>query len=554
MQGFHIWSIAKYEIKTLTRSWFFRIFGILALVVLFFFNLVVQTDVGGSGDWDLTILPAGIPYRNLLILNMAQAIIAAFLASDFLRRDKKLDSTEVIYMRSMSNVDYVLGKTLGNLIVFIGLNLVVLLMVAIFNLISKTTGIDAMAYLQYLLYLSIPTLVFIMGLSFLLMSVIRNQGITFILLLGYIALTVFYLKGKVFYLFDYMAYNVPMMKSDMAGFGNIQEVLIHRGLYFFLGLGFIFWTIVLLKRLPQSKPASSLSLILAILFVGVGVFLGYRHTSTYHSDQKLRSLMIELNNEMAGQPMASVTRHHIRFEHSGHTFRAESKMNLVNMGGQNMDRIILKLNPGLVVEEITTTDGSLEFERERHIITIREPLLQGDSLECTISYRGHIDESACYLDMDEELRLELSEYYQNRQAFVQPGYVLLTPETQWYPTSGVGYSNANPRWIHADFTRFSLEVKAPSHLTAISQGVREETPDGARFQMDHPMPSLTLILGSYDHLGMEADSIEYHLMVHPRHDYFMELFPDLKDTIPAIIEARMQDFERQVRQAERLPR
>ena len=89
MQGFHIWSIAKYEMKTLTRSWFFRIFGILALVVLFFYNLVVQTEVGGSGDWDLTIIPAGIPYMNLLILNMAQAIIAAFLASDFLRRDKK---------------------------------------------------------------------------------------------------------------------------------------------------------------------------------------------------------------------------------------------------------------------------------------------------------------------------------------------------------------------------------------------------------------------------------------------------------------------------------
>ena len=48
-----IWTIAKYETLTLSRSWFFRIFGLIALVVLFFFNLVVQTDVTGYPPWDL---------------------------------------------------------------------------------------------------------------------------------------------------------------------------------------------------------------------------------------------------------------------------------------------------------------------------------------------------------------------------------------------------------------------------------------------------------------------------------------------------------------------
>ena len=108
-------------------------------MVLFFFNLVVQTDVTGYPPWDLNALPSGIPYTSMLWLNMAQAIIAAFLASDFLKRDKKLDTTEVVYMRSMTNVDYVLGKTLGSFLVFLGINLVVLIMVAVFNLLSQRT-------------------------------------------------------------------------------------------------------------------------------------------------------------------------------------------------------------------------------------------------------------------------------------------------------------------------------------------------------------------------------------------------------------------------------
>ena len=84
---YNIWNVARIETKTLLRSWFFRIFSILALVILFFFNLELLTDVG-SPRWMSRGIPASIPYVNLLILNTVQAAIAVFLASDFLKRDK----------------------------------------------------------------------------------------------------------------------------------------------------------------------------------------------------------------------------------------------------------------------------------------------------------------------------------------------------------------------------------------------------------------------------------------------------------------------------------
>ncbi len=114
----NITSIAKYEITTLLRSWFFRIFALIAIVVLFFFNMVTLI-MNNGGNWSLKAISSIIPYVNLIMLNMVQAIIAIFLASDFLKRDKKLDTTDVIYIRSMSNGEYVAGKTIGNLVVFI---------------------------------------------------------------------------------------------------------------------------------------------------------------------------------------------------------------------------------------------------------------------------------------------------------------------------------------------------------------------------------------------------------------------------------------------------
>ena len=109
---YKIWTVARYETKTLLRSWFFRIFSILAIAILIFISIGLHTKVGRT-PWFFKGMDASLPYMYIQLLNIVQAIIGVFLASDFLKRDKKLDTTEVIYMRSMTNGDYVLGKSLG---------------------------------------------------------------------------------------------------------------------------------------------------------------------------------------------------------------------------------------------------------------------------------------------------------------------------------------------------------------------------------------------------------------------------------------------------------
>lgn len=326
----NILSIAKYERKTLLRSWFFRIFGILSLLVLFAMNFGMIIEGGGEQGWAIRSIPAAIPYFNLLILNVAQAIIAVFLASDFLKRDKKLDTTEVIYMRSMTNGEYVIGKTWGNLQVFLVLNIAVVLMALIFNLLAPDTSVHWASYVIYLLLISVPTLIFIMGLSFMLMSVIRNQAITFVLVLGYIGITLFLLEAKYYYIFDYMAFNIPMLISDIVGMGNLDRVLIHRGIYLSLGISFIFLTIYLLKRLPQSESMTYFSLIFSILFFAAGSYLGYRHISDFRTNQTIRSEMIALNNTYVKEKIPSTLAQSISLEHNGNSLEAVSVLTLIN--------------------------------------------------------------------------------------------------------------------------------------------------------------------------------------------------------------------------------
>ena len=117
-----ILSVAKYESRILARSWFFRIFAILSVLFLFGINMNTISEVGGN-EWSFRAIPSSIPYLNLLFLNITQSIIAIFLSSEFLRRDKKLDTSVVFYVRPPSNAEYILGKTWGNLTVFLGLKI-----------------------------------------------------------------------------------------------------------------------------------------------------------------------------------------------------------------------------------------------------------------------------------------------------------------------------------------------------------------------------------------------------------------------------------------------
>ena len=550
MKAIHnILTVSKYESKTLFRSWFFRIFSILALLFVFLFNLGTQTSIGWPNG-EMVSLPSMIPFTNLYIINIAQAIIAVFLASDFLKRDKKLDTTEVIYMRSMTNVDYVIGKTLGNIWVFFMLNFIALGMVAIFNLASPYTTFTLAPYFYYFFLISMPTLIFILGFSFFLMSVIKNQAVTFVILLGYIAATLFYLQNIYHYLFDYMAFHLPMTYSDFVGFGFLQDILIHRGIYLFLGLGFIGLTIMLLQRLPQSPVIRKTTLVFSIVFLLTGFGLGFKYITKINADDKHRSEMISLNNKYAATKLADVKKYDISLEHSGEKISAEANMVLINLNNEPLSEIILTLNPGL---DVTAVAGA-KFSRELQLLKITPdaPLQKGADLNIKVSYSGTIDETFCYLDMNRE-RLELwlqrgNGIADKKHAFITKDYLLLTPETRWYPTAGISFSTEGLNWLNTQFSDFHLKVKTGIGLKAISQGKSTDEGNGTfDFAPENKLPQISLAVGKYMTRSVQVDSVLYSLSFMAGHNTFDKFFKILPDSIKPVIRDLRKTWETKVR-------
>ena len=541
-------TVARYEMRTLLRSWFFRIFAAMVTGGLAIFNVALNVVSSGS-PWFYRALPASIPYANLIILNLGQAIVAVFLASEFLKQDRKNDSVEVIYARCMSNGTYILGKTLGILAVFLVLNIIVLLIGIGFSFMSNVSTQHIFTYFTYPLLISVPTLVFILGLSFFVMTLIKNQAVTFILVAGYIALTVFYLNKKAFHIFDYIAYQVPMMYSSISGFGDFTEILLHRLLYFFLGIGLIYLTVYGLSRLPQTKRPA-MSLILGIFFIALGgLFAGF-YLNIKMQARTFKRQAVVLNNRYANFPRVTVTRCTLHVDHLGNTIAAEAQLMVVNKNPHACDTLIFSLNPGLDLRSVTINNQPALFERESQIIQVLTDasLQSGDSARIDMFYSGTINENICFLDQDQDnandnFNMEVFTL-RKRYAFLQKEYVCFTAESLWYPIAGTGYATDRPLFSDPDFVKFNLTVKTSPSLTAISQGAVSHPDEGVfQFKPEYALPQISLLIGKYTVSAIQVDSVAYQLYNIKGHDYYSDLLDQVSDTLATVIHNLRQEFE-----------
>ena len=546
---YNIWNIARYEVKTLLRSWFFRIFSAITLLILGFFSVIFFTRAVEQIPWQFRALPASIPYFNMMLLNLAQAVIAIFLASDFLKRDRKSDTTEVIYMRSMSNADYIFGKSIGLLTVFLGLDILLLSVAALINVIFSDVPFQPIPYIAYLGLMSLPTLIFMFGLSFLIMSLVRNQAITIILLLGYFAVSLIVLNVKHAALFDNVAFFLPFAYSDFVGFGDWSLLLQQRLLYFCLGLGFIFVSVLLFKRLPQSRAMQGLSRILAVLFLVSGIYLGYSYLKHIRSGEILRAKMIELNDTFADKPVVSVNDYSISLKHQNDRIQVTTTMNVLNSNPEPLSELIFSLNPGLLVETLSIDANQRDYIRDIHLVRINldTPLSSEESLNVTMQYSGRINDDACYPAVDEEERNKLYSValYKigKHHSFISSDYVLLTSEATWYPIPGVTHGTPLLNYRQTRFSNYYLEVETGDQLTAVSQGKVTKKQDTFVFDYHQPLPQISLVIGPYLKRHITVDSVAYNLYTHHKHEYFIPYTEQVSDTLEPLIRELKNDYE-----------
>ncbi|WP_338392187.1 golvesin C-terminal-like domain-containing protein [Fulvitalea axinellae] len=523
----NILTISKYEFRVLYRGWFFRIFSLLVLIICTINSLGMTGvfDNSGNGYWPMIAMSGAVPYFSITLLNMIEVVMTVFLASDFLKRDKKLDTTVVIYARPMSNGDYVLGKLLSIVSLFSLFNLLALTVIGAIVGFNPYLTLDVRDYLISFFIFGIPPLLFVTGLSFVVMSMLKNQALTFVVLLAYGAVSVFYLYD--FHpILDFTAFWHANMPSEIVGFIEFDKMLWMRAPYLSAGISFVLFTVALIDRPWQSRPLRMFCLTTGILGLGFGGFSAWKVLEGEKETKRLAKEIGQLKEQYADAPELSMSQCDLKLsQKAGGTIDVDAGLKLKNISGEVADTLVMRLNPALNIDSLWAKKQNVTFTRKGHLLLIvpEKPLSPEQSIIVKIRYSGGLADYGNHKTQD---IWDMAKMERGR-VFLKDNYALLLPKVNWYPQPGAGYSEFGGFGKERNFTWFTLNVTPLSGLTPISQGEMTEKDGVYKFVHEDPLPVISLAIGDYEMKSVKTEDLEYRLAVFKGHDTFTHYFDSL---------------------------
>ena len=557
--------IASYERKIIRRHLSFWIFLICIVFGIAGVQWYLQVD---SPVWAESALSATVPYMNAWFFNLLQSLLVIFVGVEFVWRDRRLGTNETFLSRSETNVEYMFGKIWGVMKLCLLLNLVSIgIAIMIHLLFMETVAFKPLLYLFYLFTLTFPALVFVFGISLFAAMLIRNYYLALLLLMiGFIG-SYFATPWVLYGTFDPWARSLPLLFSDAIGFANIGILLLHRLAYFFCGIGLIFLSVLLVKRMDDRRSAFRKVLgILASGFILLGIFAGALYLNTYLDINQRRVRFRIAQEKYMKSDRVQVVSNRMVYKQSGDRLHVESFLLLVNKSKQSIDTPILYLNPGLSIVSLTSEEQELFYNREGHVVVIKRRMECGEELPLRVEYEGIIEEAICYLELpDEEYHdtrmgiLPLSadplgnmpktrhELYSNGGRFAHVGnkYTILLPECLWYLSAVPPVNLQIPSMKDFDFTDYRLEVEGQESKTVISQGSMKKNEKGISYSNDHPLPRLSLCIGDYEQKTITVDSLSFGVYYFPGHDFWTEGYNLSPDSSRLLMSYHLGVLERQ---------
>ncbi|WP_294143374.1 hypothetical protein [uncultured Sanguibacteroides sp.] len=534
--------------RVVRRNWLFRFFCIITLVLVISYQVCLQSHFFKSGppatSW---MFSSFIPYINVYFFVFFSIFPLLLLPSVFFKKENRMDSREVIYVRPENNIIYILGLFWGLLRNFLIVTFISLLLAAAIHLVGSWHPFAWEPYVFYFFTFVIPSMVFLSGLSFFVFVLTSHSGLSAILLVGYIMVGVFFCGDYACSIFDPMGMSLPATLSDMSGHPSLWVYLSHRLCYFFLGTGFLFLSALALRRLPNRREDHPRNWTIVLMLAGF--LFGAIVYSSYYTFRNSRSLYRNTYEKYDTRNRLILVSQDMTYKPVGNEMSVKTQLKLFNDSSEDVSPVVLYLNPSLRVSRISVSGKDISFERENQVICIPCIVSPGDELFMEMEYGGTIDENICYLNIPEDEILNtrdrsyLVSRYGNRHVFLGSDYTLLIPESLWYPvTIPPGHDNS---FYCGDrnFTRYRLNVISENGKMVLSQGRRTETGDGVLFCPEYPLSGISLCIGDYMRRMVRVDSTDFELYLWKGHENLLSGMNFTEDELRKAISEIKIDIE-----------
>lgn len=504
--------IALYEVKMLFRSRMFMLFFFLAVVCIPVGQYFIQ---GRLSVWHQVALSCALPFVNALLFVFYQSLVVIFLVNDLVADERRMDTLQALRAKAYSNGDYVIGKccALVGVVLLMGIGAAV--PVCCFQAFSDLS-FDGWNYLFYWFTLTLPSVVFMTGLSFWVCLTVRLPFMALLILTGFWLADVVWLSDWQAGTADFMATKVPNAFSPAWGHVGLGNYLMHRVWVLLIGLGWIFYSVVSTRREDDTPRWERGWKLAGGMMVMAGIILVVGYGNQFRRTENIRHHYREQCRRYKGEQTVTVLAHSIDWQQEGKRMKVRDTLTVENPDSQQRDSIWFSLNPGLRVSAVEGDRQPLFFRQEGMIVKIAISMESGERCKIVICYSGEIDERAAYLSTPDSL-LQITSWSNSllslgkRIACVSDRYTFLTPECLWYPVSHVPFHSDGPLFSERDFSRFRLTVHHRPDLRAVSQGRTTATNEGTIFTNKVRLPGLSLCIGAYEHRSLGVDGVRWEV-------------------------------------------
>jgi ABC-type transport system involved in multi-copper enzyme maturation permease subunit len=556
-----VFALARAELRLtrrLVRFWIFQAISWLIGLLGFTYYSVLHWQFSYWSATAALINPRfllifiGIYYLIFFLLGLI------FLGFDVRARDTRERMWEVLDSLPCTNVELLLGKFVGILLVcWIPVVLIVALLELIGVLIKGP--IEPLSLVNFSVLMTVPAYAFVLGLTFLLTLLLRNRLIAAVVL---VALVV----GLVVINFGFVPiWLLPPV--DITGGFSVQPAsdllpvmadgfgLLQRLAFLLFGLGALVLAAAVHPRRDDGSPwvrgAIGAGLMLAAAAICVweveatrGVIARKAQWLSAHAaraDDPVPDLL-ELSGEIDLRPGRSLAMD-LALE-----FRAPADAAL--------ETALFSLNPGyeiLAVEDAGGAPLAHTFEAGLLDVELAEPLPPAGETTVHVRVQGVPNTWFAYLDSAFD---PLSVNIRDGNIFLlgfhnlifHPRFVALMPGARWLPASGAEVGRGDPHRRPRDFYRVDLTVEGPGGWQFAGPGRRTEASGGGesgrtrfRWTPPAPVPDVALVGGPLVSRSTEVDGIRLEILLHEKHQKNLEVFAPATEEIDRWLQERLDE-------------
>jgi ABC-type transport system involved in multi-copper enzyme maturation permease subunit len=561
----NIWAVARMErrhTRRLARYWVFLAVAYLFGLGGYFYYSVLHALFSSLSASVGMIGPRYLMGAIALYYLTGFVLGIVFLGFDVRARDVRDGIVEVLDARPLTNFELVTGRFVA-LFLSAWIPIVVLVVLIqglgfLLPLLGSPVGstVEPLSLISFAVLMAVPGLAFAIGLVFVITLLVRHRLIAALLAIAAIVglyWAMFTVPGTLAGYFDFLGISTAAFPSDFVpGLWGVPGGWLHRAGVLAMGFGLVGMAAAIHPRLDARKSwtpiAGSAALVVAGL-AAVAVVVQMRVAEAAGIEQWRAA-----HEARAAEPVADIVAIDGTLSiEPGRNLAADLVLELQAPAQQGLSRVLLTLNPGFGVDEVTTADGSaLRAEHANGLldIALERPLAPGERTSLRLRYGGRPNTGFGYLDSTLELETATLAEAQVGILGYQRGifdrrYVALVPGIRWLPAAGVDVGRDDPRTRRTDYFRVALDVELPSTWLAAGPGKRQTLSSAGerttfRFAPQPAVPEVALMAAELTSFATEIDGVTFEVLVHPDHDRNFEVLAESRAEVEQWIAERLE--------------